>query len=82
MKHNNIQLFNKAEGDAEAKRKLKELLKRYTTGRILGLLSEIYQECLDEARTAEDAEAAREFTAKRDALDIFGTGLDARWPEG
>lgn len=65
--------------EEEATLLLKKILNTFTTGRILGFLSEIHCASARKAREKGDEESCRMFGCIASTLDIVGTGIDAKY---
>ena len=63
--------------DNLAKVQLIELLDRYTTGSVLHLLSEIYQQAAKEAEEAGDVAAYERYKMLENTLFVVGLGVDS-----
>lgn len=67
--------------EQKAKDLLVKILGNFTTGRILGLLSELHFSSAEEAREARDPISSAEFIAVSRTLEVVGVGIDARFPQ-
>jgi hypothetical protein len=63
--------------EAQAKKQLSRILKSFTIGGVLHLLSELYEESAKGAEGAGDQNAEEKSTEVKAALFVFGLGVDA-----
>ena len=64
----------------EGKEQLERMLQSFTSGSILHLLAELYQQAADDARNADDAQAYQQAKLVESTLIVVGIGIDAASP--
>ncbi len=66
--------------DETAKRQLKRMLKSFTVGSVLHLLSEIFEEMAEEARRGGDEIRLEQCDSVAKTLFVVGLGVDSACP--
>jgi hypothetical protein len=63
--------------EAAAKKHLRSMLRSFTPGSILHLLSELFRESAEQALQAGDEQKSHKLKAVEDSLFVLGLGIDA-----
>lgn len=66
--------------DETARRQLKRMMKSFTQGSILHLMSELFEEMAEEARRRGDETRAEQYRTVAATLFVVGLGLDGACP--
>lgn len=66
--------------ETTARKHLMEMLKRFTPGSVLHLLSDIYRSTAEDARNDNDARTHGQCKSVEQTLYVVGLGIDATCP--